>query len=1025
MLFEDARVWCVRWSSFVFGIVVLVVSAGAATAAEDAIVNGTGGNDQMTLALEAGNPLTLEVRFGSVVVFSDALANLSSITINGLHGDDTLVVDYENGFFAVPTAFNGGGQATPAGDSLEVKGVVPGGGASSYAVGPPSGEGKSGAITTSTGALTHVIQFSGLEPITLVGAGGSLTVIPAAATTIITLSDDPADTAGPGGNVLTADGGMETVSFAGFNSFTTFGGAGSEAMTVTNLDPAPSAGGFALTSVTVDGGDGSGGADVSPDTITLRSLPATITANLRGDAGNDVIHLGSAANSLSGILGPVNVDGGLYLVGATISTVTVANGLTVTVTLPYGDNLWYHDEGNTSPAQYNLTSTTLNRDTTVAPVTYSNIETLRLNAGQHQNDIYVTSTAANANFLAGNNQADDFFITATAAGSIVGVTPLAGNDRVIVGSVGDGGSLTVSDDAGMERITVDSVGVGSSLKAQPGDGSDTIIVGSTGAGSATFVNGEAWDDVIYLRASAASSEVELHGGDDNDDFYLGSTTQVLDGILGGLSIDGGPYRPGSHTIWSVTANGLTVTRNFAIGNSLHLDDDGTTAGAQYNIDATTFDRDTTVAAMTYSNLQRFSLRAGHGANDINVVNTSTSNYTIHSWEGADDIDVTTTAAATALSIQPVAGIDAVDIAELGDNNMLSVFAGDNVDVTTTGTGCGLRINGSNGVDTVRIRDLGSGSALLSVAYGEDDSYTVDRSSATSEIELHGDDDDDVFAVGGPGLDSVLGGFSADGGAGTDSLTFDDSTDSSNNSYAVGDTSLVRTGSPSLAFGAVESLSLLGGTGQDSVVVDIDNPPSAVTTFFLDAGDETGTDGDTVIAYGSAVIDTTLLGGDPTSSPGDSLVYTHPVNFFAEFETLETSALAVSPMTIVFTGLEPGSPIACETIEVTNNGSIPFDWSATGCDVSPFSLNPPAPGGTIDPGVTETFDVCLDASTITDPTVVSCTIDFTSDDPNLTDLEIPVYANLGLAIPALGPLGVLLFAVLISAGAVFLLRRVAG
>jgi hypothetical protein len=180
----------------------------------------------------------------------------------------------------------------------------------------------------------------------------------------------------------------------------------------------------------------------------------------------------------------------------------------------------------------------------------------------------------------------------------------------------------------------------------------------------------------------------------------------------------------------------------------------------------------------------------------------------------------------------------------------------------------------------------------------------------------------------------------------------------------------------------------------------------------------------VIAYGSAAIDMTLLGGDPTSTPGDSLVHTAPVTFYAEFETLETSALVVSPMTIVFTGLEPGSPIACETIEVTNNGSIPFDWSALGCDESPFSLNPPAPGGTIDPGVTETFDVCLDASTITDPTFVSCTIDFTSDDPNLPDLEIPVSANLGLAIPALGRLGVLLLALLICAGAAFLLQRVA-
>lgn len=791
---KDVWVRSVRRCGFAFGFVVLVVSAGVATAAEDAVVNATGGNDRILLQLEKGDPSKLEVRVGEVVVLSEAVANLSSVTINGLLGDDTLNVDYSNGFFAVPTTFNGGFQTTPTGDSLEVSGSIPGAGASSYTPGPPSVEGKSGTITSSTGASTHFIRFSGLEPVTFSGGFG-LSIFASSSTTT-SLSDDPIDMAGPGGNVLTGDGGLETIYFAGYSSFTVYGGAGSQTMTVTDLDPAPWINGVALTTVTIDGQLDGVNTNVSPNTINLHTLPASITANLKGDAGNDIVNLGSPLNTLDGILGPVNVDGRDYAVGVTISTVTVANGLTVTVALPYGDNLWYHDEGNTSPAQYNLTSTTLNRDTTVAPVTYSNIETLRLNAGQHLNDIYVTSTAAIANFIAGNNQADDFYITATAAGSIVGVTPLDGNDRVEVGSVGDGGSLTVSGGAGMDRITVDSIGVGSSLKARPGDSADTIIVGATGAGSATYVDGQAWDDEIYLRASAATSEIELHGGDD----------------------------------------------------------------------------------------------------------------------------------------------------------------------------------------------------------------------------------DDVFAVGGPGLDNLLGGFSVDGGTGTDSLTFDDSTDTSNNSYDVLDASLVRTGSPSLVFGAVETLSLLCGTGQDDVLVDLDNPPSAVQTFFLDAGDETGTDGDAVIAYGTTAIDMTLLGGDPSSSPGDSLVYTAPVNFFDEFETLETSALVVSPTAVQFTGLVPGSPMECRTIEVTNEGSIPFDWSATGCDASPFSLSPAIPGGTIDPGVTETFDVCLDASTITEPTILSCTIDFTSDDPNLTDLEIPVFANLGLAIPGLGPLGMLLFVFLISAGALYALRR---
>jgi len=788
------NVWVrsVRRCGFVVGFAVLVVSAGVATAAEDAVVNATDANDRIVLHLGNGNPSNLEVSLNGVVVFTDATSNLSSVTINGQLGDDVLIVDYSNGFFAIPTTFNGGFQTTPAGDSLEVRGSVPGGFETTFVAGPPSAEGKSGTITNRAVVSVHVVHFSGLEPITLTGAGGSLIVFVLDASTTVTLSDDLIDAAGPGGNVLTADGGMETVNFAGFDSFTVYGGLGSEVMTVTDLDPAPSGGGVALTTVTIDGRGSS--ADVAPNTLNLQSLPSTITANLRGDDGNDVINLGSVSEQLDGILGNVMADG---------------------------------------------------------------------------------------------------------------------------------------------------------------------------------------------RARAPS--------------------------VGGLTP-------------SVTANGLTVAMVIPLGDSLYVDDDGTTVAAQYNLDSTTFNRDTTVASLTFSNFEYFSLRAGHGNNDINILNTAPMYIPVHCWEGADDIDVTTTVAGSMLAIQPVDGVDSVDIANMGDDSMISVFAGDTVNVTTTGTGCGLRINGSNDADSVTIQNLGSGSALLSSVLGGNDTVTVERSTATSEIELHGGDNDDVFAVGVPGLDGLLGGFSADGGTGTDSLTFDDSTDSSNNSYDVLDASLVRSGSPSLAFGAVETLSLYCGTGQDAVVVDLDNPPSAVSTFFLDAGDEAGTDGDAVTAYGSAAIDMTLLGGDPSSSPGDSLVYTAPVNFFAEFETLETSALVVLPASVVFTGLGPGSPIACETIEVTNNGSIPFDWSATGCDVSPFSLNPATPGGTINPGVTETFDVCLDASTITDPTVVSCTIRFTSDDPNLTDLDIPVYANLGSAIPVLGPLGLLLFVFLISAGALYALRR---
>ncbi len=91
------------------------------------------------------------------VILSQVLADTSEVVVIGSEHDDTLTVDYSNGFF-LPVTFHGGDGA--GFDSL----VITGGTFDLTAyktLGPDSG-----TITLSAGSSTSSITYTGLEPIT-------------------------------------------------------------------------------------------------------------------------------------------------------------------------------------------------------------------------------------------------------------------------------------------------------------------------------------------------------------------------------------------------------------------------------------------------------------------------------------------------------------------------------------------------------------------------------------------------------------------------------------------------------------------------------------------------------------------------------------------------------------------------------------------------------------------------------------------------------------------------------------------
>ncbi|WP_254508661.1 autotransporter-associated beta strand repeat-containing protein [Anatilimnocola floriformis] len=293
---------------------------------------------------------TLQLLVNSLPVFSGADANIESLTIIGSTDNDALMITetagglprFNSGAPAVNNSGIGGGVSagshlnssadlvletlrgvqTPwdANDvSIHFDGGV--GGTDSLTINyltaqntvyfsDTSDAGNSGNVLAAPGtfptigAPTLLISVANIEPLNLNGGGGTLLVdaTGTAATSNITLTDIGPTTQ------LVADGGVATTTFGGFASAVVVGGGGAELIDVVSVDNAT------LTSLQVVAGNTNDlltlpGGDSSADTIRLRSLPASVSALLQGNAGSDSFQLYDGTNTVDNIQGPVVVDG--------------------------------------------------------------------------------------------------------------------------------------------------------------------------------------------------------------------------------------------------------------------------------------------------------------------------------------------------------------------------------------------------------------------------------------------------------------------------------------------------------------------------------------------------------------------------------------------------------------------------------------------------------------------------------------------------------------------------------------------
>ena len=248
-----------------------------------------GQNDTIRLVRNAANPSLLEIYLNNNTSIPDRVLPLSTIdqiNVNGLGGNDTLIVDSSNGLITVQDGIHYDGGSGHDAMRLEQPGNATPQTSDVYSVGPAIGGGSS-VITGPSGVQD--VEFENLEPV--------LDLVPAASQIVNATPEnnaiDYAAGAVPANGRITIDN-YESFEFSNKVALTINGLAGSDEISLNN--PTTPTG---LTNITVDGGNPTGS-----DTLIFTGRTG-LTDNFRlaptGAGAGAITNTGVPATAFAGI----------------------------------------------------------------------------------------------------------------------------------------------------------------------------------------------------------------------------------------------------------------------------------------------------------------------------------------------------------------------------------------------------------------------------------------------------------------------------------------------------------------------------------------------------------------------------------------------------------------------------------------------------------------------------------------------------------------------------------------------------
>lgn len=465
----------------------------------DGDTNFPGQDDTIRLVRNPNNPSMLDVYLNSVVPTKTVqLASIQQINVNGLGGNDTLIVDSTNGLITVANGirYNGGTGV----DNLRLDQTGgPTRTSATYDLGPTPGTGKH-TINGGGAAGTQTVFFEDLSPVLDLVPAGSLTVNATPAVNAISYTTGTLVTQGR----VTVDE-QESIEFANHGTLVLNAGGGGDTVSLNNPNPVDG-----LTGITVNGGDPTSG-----DALIVNGTAATTSVNT-----------GTRTITGAGTV-PITYD-------LAIEALTVNAGPSTTLALT-GSTTYTYTPGAAANAG--------TVQTVQIPIAFTGIgagETLTLTGtsalinGTAGNDTFTASGAAGTVTLGGR---------ATIGGTAVGTATLDGQDGAdTVTATGNGGAVTAA--LGVATPTLTGGGLGSMSFPNV-----EVVNLNAGAGAIT-VNGTAGPNVYAVTPTGANAATVQVGG----------ATPVLNTTnTGALTIADGTAGDGDLLTVIGTAAGETIT----------------------------------------------------------------------------------------------------------------------------------------------------------------------------------------------------------------------------------------------------------------------------------------------------------------------------------------------------------------------------------------------------------------------------------------------------------------------------------
>lgn len=821
-------------------------------------IQGTGGNDLFVVSHNGGNT---EVRLNGNLIYSGTPATLS---LAGLAGNDRLVADFTAGTFLTPVSFDGGTQASVAGDGLTVLGAGLG------VVSRPNGGGanaNTGTVQVTGGGL---VTYQNIEPIDIDGGGGSVAVQPT----------------GANDNLMVAGG------------FDFFGGGWAPAIRISGTSGSGAFETHAVWNASTLNIDTTAGGVDGVDQLTINAVSGAaaaignLTVNTGGGAGDSIDLVGAAAfpGSVTLTSQAVNVNPGVRLesvnAGVTINagqSVSVGAAALLAAAATVAINIDF--AGAVDPG----VGGTLNIDSTADIDAASAVFT---GGGDNDTFTFRPDDDATSNFpaspLANTPISVHGLAPATFPGDVLNLD-IAGltNATRTIGGAGDG-QWTFANAAGVTYTSIesDSVPAGSctglvldmNLGLGAASASDVITLSRAAGNLEIRVSGVNGGNPIFASSQSAIDHLTILGSADADTLAIQETASGLPAFCTPAS---GPL--GGHT--SATFTSLTGYDQ-ASGPAVDIHFNGN-PGADalavnltashavvYTSDALDADRSGNVGigsgggypafgtrqlGISFESLAPLSLAAAGGTLTVDATNSPDTDVTSLTIADAPGAGVSSIAPnAGSLTFAPVAfsgftglvtrsggGADLIDLASLDSASPLTNITLDGDSLTNTDLSA----------DTLRVQSTGGVAASVRMLGGRgSDSFFIEKLTSIATID----------GITGQVLVSpISGSFVDDPAAGDlDSLTVSDIGDSDPDNVTITENSIEGLtgfgGGPDIDYRSIDVLSVTGtgGSAAANNVFDI-----------LLAG---GSDLDAVTVNGASGNDTFLLDLNPAENVANAV-----------------------------------------------------------------------------------------------------------------------------------------------------------